>query len=110
MALAANVEIEWDGPTIRELLGAVVALLESNDAQSWATYFQEARECLATSGERSIASILQTYGGMGSFNDLVLGCPENRLNEQNRRLDQLRRELYHRCRAVQQEFNRMDQP
>jgi hypothetical protein len=64
------------GPKTTELmkvLDELVALLERDGETKWRAWIQKAQSRLADSDYSGIQVLLGAYGGMGSFNDLVLG-------------------------------------
>lgn len=77
----------------------IIELLVSVGESNWANAFNQFRErcnnpdvenleCLRT-------EILRIYGGMGSFNDLVLYKQGQPMTKENQKLDELRKELFH---------------
>jgi hypothetical protein len=89
------------GPQTQKLimvLDELAALLESDDENWWRQRMIEAKRRLEASDYSGIEHLLASYGGMGSFNDLVI-CQEQRdgsfswkdgYREKNERLTQLR--------------------
>lgn len=64
---------------VQRLSGAllrIVALLKTHGEKRWAFKLEGYLESLQAGDLAAIDSILGTYGGMGSFNDLVL-CVQN---------------------------------
>lgn len=55
------------------VLEQLAELLDSDGAHSWAVWMRKARAKLPESVDDGIAYLRSAYGGMGSFNDLVLG-------------------------------------
>jgi hypothetical protein len=53
-------------------LDALVALLRGSGETVWAPKFESVKIGLQRNDARAFDSILDTYGGMGSFNDLLL--------------------------------------
>ena len=84
-------------------LDELCALLEANGDKSWLGW---ARRCRQDLGEPSIQvfrNIVGVYGGMGSFNDLVLGSPSGDLSEMNSAnaaLNRLRARIYNDARLL----------
>ena len=67
------------GPRTAQLsiaLADIVALLRSENEQHWSQYIADCRNRLVASDYSGIEKLLSSYGGMGSFNDLVLGYSE----------------------------------
>ena len=50
-----------------------MGVLEDDDEQHWLSYMNEVRALLLRGDRRAVKKLLGAYGGMGSFNDLVLG-------------------------------------
>ena len=46
---------------------------EDDEEQHWMSYMNEVRALLLRGDRRAVKKLLGAYGGMGSFNDLVLG-------------------------------------
>lgn len=89
------------GPKTSELVKVLedMALLLEQDGEShWRNWMMDARSRILSSDYSGIEQVLNAYGGMGSFNDLVLG--QNTVNsvfqwkanhiELNSELDRLR--------------------
>lgn len=67
------------GPETTELvkvLEELIALLRSDNEAHWANWMEQAQSRIVASDYSGIEKLLQAYGGMGSFNDLVLGYRE----------------------------------
>jgi len=84
------------------VLGDLAELLRSDGETHWCAWILKAKSRLAASDYSGVEYLLDAYGGMGSFNDLLLGQstaagsltwkPDaKRLNE---RLDSLRNEAW----------------
>ncbi len=81
-----------------EVLNDIIQLLESDGEQHWSKWIRQSRERLRNSDFSGIEHLLSAYGGMGSFNDLVIGQShengESRWREghveRNSRLNELR--------------------
>jgi hypothetical protein len=81
-----------------EILGQLVAMLESDGNAHWSDWMRRAQSLLERSDASGIDGLLSAYGGMGSFNDLILGqTMENGVfawkpnaEELNSRFDELR--------------------
>lgn len=70
---------EQMGPKTKELvevLDELIPLLRENKADHWSNWMTEAKKRLTASDYSGIEKVLSAYGGMGSFNDLVLGTHE----------------------------------
>ena len=55
------------------VLDELVAVLESDGEEHWSQWMSDARTRLADSDSSGITKLRSAYGGMGSFNDLILG-------------------------------------
>ena len=77
------------------VLDEIVALLEDHEEQHWAHLMKESRQAVARGG-RGYQSVLSRYGGMGSFNDLIIAqhLSAKAMAEPNDRLDALRTHAY----------------
>ncbi|MDD1001348.1 DUF6966 domain-containing protein [Pseudomonas sp. TNT2022 ID642] len=91
------------GPKTEELicvLDQLAAMLESDGDTHWSLWMRKARARLMDSDYSGIEYLQSAYGGMGSFNDLVLGqsdengvlCWKPGHVELNERFDELRNE------------------
>ncbi|MBK5435670.1 hypothetical protein JFV30_02015 [Pseudomonas sp. TH32] len=89
------------GPKTAELidvLGDLATLLESDGDNHWSRWMRKAKTLLQASDYSGITYLRSAYGGMGSFNDLVLGQSSEGgvfswkpgYKELNDRLDELR--------------------
>jgi len=97
-----------------ETLDEIIQLLESDGEQHWSRWMRQSRERLRNSDFSGIQHLLSAYGGMGSFNDLVI-CQnyENRQFrwkeghvEQNNRLATLRSKAWELADAIRGESTR----
>ena len=97
---------EW--ARLLDLLAEARSLLEDVGEQHWAGWLAQQIERLNAFGATGIASLLQGYGGMGSFNDLILHQrngheidpdDEERLNA---RLDDLRSAIYRTATGIRE--------
>ena len=67
------------GPKTKELievLEALITLLRENEENHWSNWMAQAKKMVASSDYSGIEKVLSAYGGMGSFNDLILGTYE----------------------------------
>lgn len=98
----AEDEFEATLNRLRAAIREAVGLLRGHGAAHWADWLERAEAQLARSDAHGLDVLLRMYGGMGSFNDLVLGgrcfTEEDRLA--NDRLDVLRREIADLARRV----------
>jgi hypothetical protein len=89
------------GPKTAELIDVLeelAILLESDGDNHWSRWMRKAKTLLQASDYSGITYLRSAYGGMGSFNDLILG--QSRVDsvfswkpgykELNERLDELR--------------------
>ncbi|MDU4094948.1 MAG: hypothetical protein E7H57_17000 [Pantoea sp.] len=79
---------------IRKTVSDITYILSSNDEYSWAKTFEDLGSQLDADYTLSLRALKALYGGMGSFNDLVLHKDGMPLLYENRELHKLRRELY----------------
>lgn len=56
-----------------DVLAQLIKVLESGGEMHWSRWMRKARALLIGSDYSGITCLLSAYGGMGSFNDLVLG-------------------------------------
>jgi len=64
------------GPKTKLLIAELeelIDLLESDNEKHWQEWMRSARDSLLKSDFTGVEKILSSYGGMGSFNDLILG-------------------------------------
>ena len=69
-------EVDCMGPKAAQLvetLDEIVALLRSDGEQHWSEYIDDCRSHLMADDYYGIEKLLRSYGGMGSFNDIVVG-------------------------------------
>ena len=83
----------------------IVALLERYEEHHWAHLMRESRQAVARGG-RGYQSVFSRYGGMGSFNDLIIAqhLSGNAMTEPNDRLDALRTQAYDLAIQVRDEY------
>lgn len=81
-------------------LDALIALLERVDEQHWAGWFRAARLEITNRDAHGLTRIRRAYGGMGSFNDLLIH-PQNghtvssaEAGQANEQLDALRTRIH----------------
>lgn len=91
-----------DMKEIMIILTQIIQLLESVNENSWVETLKNCRnDCGCVENEEEAndirRKILSIYGGMGSFNDLVLGSAGNILPE-NKELDRLSTKLFETLR------------
>lgn len=89
------------GPKTRKLitvLDAIIALLEGNNEKYWSEWMRDARSRLQQSDYTGIEKLLGAFGGMGSFNDLLLEKSQQELND-------LQNEAYRLGKAIKREHD-----
>lgn len=86
-----------------ELLEEVIVLLDGEELAHWRLQFERGRQQVTARDPYGLATLLNTYGGMGSFNDLVL---EDRAA--NARLAGLRSAIYDETRELARDVRRED--
>ena len=89
------------GPKTKQLiqsLSRLIQILEEANEPLWADWFSQAKHRLNNSDYSGIKKILGAYGGMGSFNDLVIGYsikgPDENYINTNDKMDELRHLIY----------------
>lgn len=88
-------------------LKSLVALLDDNGATHWSRWARQSLAEVEQHDARGLSRLRQGYGGMGSFNDLVLDGDgfedQRRLNDE---LDALRGRIYSSVTALLRELRR----
>ncbi|MGB0591874.1 MAG: DUF6966 domain-containing protein [Myxococcota bacterium] len=56
-----------------QVLDELVVLLEADGEAHWSAWMRGARERIAANDLGGVHKVLGAYGGMGSFNDLIIG-------------------------------------
>ena len=79
---------------IKKVVKDVIKILLDNGEISWARYFERCLSKLDNDYHEGVYNIRASYGGMGSFNDLVFHNQGNPLKKENEILDNLREKLY----------------
>lgn len=83
---------------IISIVEKIIELLVSVGENNWADAFKSFRQRLGNSDSVNLETLrsemLRIYGGMGSFNDLVLYDQGQPLVMENQALDKFRRELF----------------
>ena len=85
---------------IRKTLLDIVQIFSSNDEYSWAKKFEKLDSGLDDDYVSSLRTMEALYGGMGSFNDVVLHKDGVALVMENDQLDALRHKLYQQLQEV----------
>lgn len=87
-------------------LDEAIGLLRDAGETHWRSWLERDRERIAKGDPHGLESLLRAYGGMGSFNDLVLAQPDAEptrvdfLRRADRRLWDLREEIWQGCRQL----------
>lgn len=103
-----EVQRAWD--QLSQAIDAAITLLTSAGESFWATRLEEGRAKIERYGEDSLDSVLGLFGGMGSFNDLVLSPvnghdgSEVDLQAANDRLWDLREQIYLPAKELRRAF------
>uniref|UniRef100_UPI0009E45A2D DUF6966 domain-containing protein n=1 Tax=Gilliamella sp. Nev6-6 TaxID=3120252 RepID=UPI0009E45A2D len=79
---------------IKLILFEISILLKKGNYPDWGNSFMKFSEDIEINFEAVKNQILILYGGMGSFNDIVLHNNKKPLINENNRLDDLRTQLY----------------
>ena len=66
-------ELSEEYRALLQTLESIVAVLQEDEEQHWVDYMTEVRSIILRGDHRGVKKLLGAYGGMGSFNDLVLG-------------------------------------
>lgn len=82
---------------ISVILLRTAELLRLGELTDWACAFERLDNHMAIDPNGTIDNILSLYGGMGSFNDLILYRDGKPLVCENNELDALRMHLYGLC-------------
>jgi hypothetical protein len=83
---------------IRELLQRLARLLDKFEQSSWALSLKKLADELAADPTHAKATIRSLYGGLGSFNDIILQRDGKMPAAENEEFDALRSELFLACR------------
>ena len=82
------------------LIQQIIFLLKKNESKRWVPIFKEfLHDCKTKQTGELVKKILSIYGGMGSFNDLVIQRDHKILVKEDEQLDKLREELSDACVA-----------
>lgn len=88
---------------IKELLVQISSLLLENDQKHWAETFDYFYQKLDIDYNNTLMEIKRSFGGAGSFNDVVLHKDGQMLVRENRELSALQDQLYD---ALKKEMSR----
>jgi len=83
-------------------LEELIKLLDSDGVSHWSAWMKSAKERISRDDSSGLQKLLSAYGGMGSFNDLIVGQRTSAgkfewkpgAQELNGRLEKLRNEAY----------------
>lgn len=91
-------------------LDEAIGLLEQAGEVRWRTWLAEGRAEIAARDAHGLDRLLGAFGGMGSFNDLVLRQPNSTssadfLSQADHRLWELRDSIWHACRDLKHDLS-----
>lgn len=76
-------------------LDKLISLLKSVNEKHWELYFVNAKSEIVNEDFHGIELLLSSYGGMGSFNDLLINAKNNNKTKSiNKKLNKIRSEIY----------------
>ena len=96
------------------ILAELISLLNSDDETHWSAWMAEAKRRLEGEDVSGVQHLLSAYGGMGSFNDLIL-CQDTShggfrwkegYEEKNDKLAQLRSSAWELAMAIKQSVSK----
>ncbi|HKQ83812.1 MAG TPA: hypothetical protein VJS42_16585 [Steroidobacteraceae bacterium] len=85
----------------------IVALLRADNEQHWSRYVDDCRNRMLAPDYSGVEKLLSSYGGMGSFNDVVIGYSESdkgwkaNAKKLNENLNLLRTQAYELAQDIQ---------
>lgn len=82
---------------IEKILTRIEELLRLGASTNWVKTIENIRKELSISPTSTVSNIRGMYGGMGSFNDIVLYKNGQPLVSENIEFDELREQLYKLC-------------
>lgn len=84
------------------VLSRIIDLLEKTGDYDWAFFFKDIKKDLMRNNNQKevIKKIYKSFGGMGSFNDLVLQKDMKMLTIENDLLDEYRHLLFELCEKI----------
>ena len=83
--------------TIQSILSEIAGVFRNSDLASWAKTFQDFYVEIGVEPNAVTRKILSLYGGMGSFNDIVIYRSGIALKKENSYMDALREQLFDLC-------------
>jgi hypothetical protein len=98
--VVATDDVEARASRLENLLDEAVALLEKHGETYWAAWMATCRRTIAAGDAYGVDYLLSAFGGMGSFNDvLLLRANGNTIDESeeafvNTRLEELRTDIW----------------
>ena len=103
------------GPKTKELtktLDALIELLNDVGESHWSSWMQKSNKRILNSDYSGIEHLLGAFGGMGSFNDLVLmkvnghRIKESQTADLNSKLSELRTSIYTLANEIRRDVER----
>jgi len=87
-----------------EVLDEIIQLLDADGEQHWSGWMRQSRDWLLNSDFAGIEHLLSAYGGMGSFNDLIIFQNKGGYVEMNNKLDNLRRQAWELADQIRRDY------
>jgi len=84
---------------LRSTLTRTAKVLRAGGSETWARLLENLESELEEDPTEAKFRILSMFGGMGSFNDIVLYRDGKVLFQENEELARLRTEIYNLCRS-----------
>lgn len=102
------------GPKTKQLiitLDEIISILIEDDEKDWCKWILKSKKRIEESDFSGIELLLKAYGGMGSFNDLVIGQTliddqfawKKNAMENNNQLDRLRTQAWELATSIKDE-------
>lgn len=90
-------------------LNEAIDLLQSSGEERWQVWLQRGRDQILRGDAHGLDHLLMAFGGMGSFNDLVLSQPDatqarEELRQADARLAHLRESIWRNCREMKHQL------
>ena len=106
--IMAELNLTSQVKTLVQMLDQVIVLLVDDGESHWANWLSRAKSQLLAMDNDGIDNLLGAYGGMGSFNDLVIGQQfidekiiwKSGYQENNDKLDRLRTDVYDLAKEI----------
>jgi hypothetical protein len=89
-----------DSSQIISTLSRIASVLRAGGNANWARSIERFESNMLRDPEETCARVLSIFGGMGSFNDIVLQKDGKMLYQENEELAQLGTQLYDLCRGL----------